>query len=432
MLERLKLRDVGPADEMQLELAPRLNIITGDNGLGKSFLLDVAWWALTGAWAEKPAMPRRHRGATPTIDVAFGGIGRAHRFHFRRQAWLVSRAGASDIDESITNGLEILGEPESGLVLYARVDGGVCVFDSARNQRGDQRESGAPLEPPYLFSREAIWDGLPLDSPKKRCNGLIADWANWQRERGEAFSQFVRVLEGLAPSAEEPLVPGALTRVSLDDVRDIPTLALPYGEVPITHASAGMRRILALAYLLVWAWREHLRACELSQREPSSTLVLLIDELGAHLHPRWQRVILRSLLAVVDELTGDHRLSVQIVGATHSPMVLASLDPIFDPVRDRLWSLDLVDTRVILTLEPWRRRGDANAWLTSPSLDLAQPRSVEAEQAIARADALGKADSVSKQELAEAEAQLRAALGDTDPYWMGWRFFRERQRQRTP
>ena len=50
MLERLELKNVGPAPEMALDMAPRLNLITGDNGLGKSFLLDVAWWALTRKW----------------------------------------------------------------------------------------------------------------------------------------------------------------------------------------------------------------------------------------------------------------------------------------------------------------------------------------------------------------------------------------------
>ena len=50
MLERLELANVGPAPTMTLELAPRINLITGDNGLGKSFLLDVAWWALTRKW----------------------------------------------------------------------------------------------------------------------------------------------------------------------------------------------------------------------------------------------------------------------------------------------------------------------------------------------------------------------------------------------
>lgn len=38
------MHNVGPAPEMEVELAPRLNLITGDNGLGKSFLLDVAFW----------------------------------------------------------------------------------------------------------------------------------------------------------------------------------------------------------------------------------------------------------------------------------------------------------------------------------------------------------------------------------------------------
>ncbi len=51
MLKSLRLKNVGPAPEM--ELAPRLNLITGDNGLGKSFLLDVAWWALTRRWPQE-------------------------------------------------------------------------------------------------------------------------------------------------------------------------------------------------------------------------------------------------------------------------------------------------------------------------------------------------------------------------------------------
>ena len=38
---------VEEAAAQYLLLAPRLNLITGDNGLGKSSLLDIAWWALT-------------------------------------------------------------------------------------------------------------------------------------------------------------------------------------------------------------------------------------------------------------------------------------------------------------------------------------------------------------------------------------------------
>src|SRR5688572_10982321 len=50
MLETIHLKNVGPAPEMKMTLAPRLNLITGDNGLGKTLLLDSAWWALTRTW----------------------------------------------------------------------------------------------------------------------------------------------------------------------------------------------------------------------------------------------------------------------------------------------------------------------------------------------------------------------------------------------
>ncbi len=36
MLERLHLKNVGPTPELTMELAPRLNLITGDNGYGEA------------------------------------------------------------------------------------------------------------------------------------------------------------------------------------------------------------------------------------------------------------------------------------------------------------------------------------------------------------------------------------------------------------
>ena len=51
MLKHLNLENVGPSSAMELEFGERLNLITGDNGLGKSFLLDIAWWSMTRKWA---------------------------------------------------------------------------------------------------------------------------------------------------------------------------------------------------------------------------------------------------------------------------------------------------------------------------------------------------------------------------------------------
>ncbi|MCK6525784.1 hypothetical protein L6R49_30645, partial [Myxococcota bacterium] len=50
-LAALKLVNTGPAEEMALDpLGPRMNVITGDNGLGKSFFLENLWFMLTGHW----------------------------------------------------------------------------------------------------------------------------------------------------------------------------------------------------------------------------------------------------------------------------------------------------------------------------------------------------------------------------------------------
>jgi len=57
-LRRLELKGVGPAAVMNYEPSDRLNIITGDNSLGKTFLLDCIWWALTGQWVSEIARPR--------------------------------------------------------------------------------------------------------------------------------------------------------------------------------------------------------------------------------------------------------------------------------------------------------------------------------------------------------------------------------------
>ncbi|MXW40285.1 MAG: ATP-binding protein [Synechococcus sp. SB0668_bin_15] len=66
--------------------------------------------------------------------------------------------------------------------------------------------------------------------------------------------------------------------------------------------SSGLRRILALSYLLVWAWQEHQLASALLGKDPARQVVFLIDEVEVHLHPSWQRRIVRSLLKVLSEL----------------------------------------------------------------------------------------------------------------------------------
>lgn len=265
-----------------------------------------------------------------------------------------------------------------------------------------------------------------MDHPTKLCNGIIADWATWQLENGEAFHQLQSVLAALSPSHTEKLQAGQLRKVSLGDARRHPTLHMPYGQdVPLIHASAGMRRVIALAYLLVWTWQEHQSASTLQGKETTREIIFLIDEIEAHLHPQWQRRIVPALLDVMHELTDAMQVPIQLITATHSPLVLASTEPRFDETEDAIWELDLEGGQVKLQPLPWQRHGDANAWLTSGAFDLQEARSLEAEEAVTAALALLRLDDPDPQKLNDADKRLRAALSDTDPFWMRWSAWRQ-------
>ncbi len=421
MLESLRLENIGPAREMHLQLGSRLNILTGDNGLGKSFLLDVAWWALAGYWPAEmnPGLAsglkaRPARSGNSTIQYRIGR--RKWEFHFdRRTSGWGSRRSIHD----------------SGLVIYAHADGGCSVCDPARGPWLTALERAVMHEripPPYVFTSSEIWNGL-RQGDRNACNGLFADWPIWQASRPDSetatsFELLKRALKALSPSDQEPLVPGDLGNIE-GDSRWFPSVKMPYGEdVLLPRASAGIRRIVSLAYLLVWSWQEHVRHAVETETAPTRKITFLIDEIEAHLHPKWQRTIVRSLLEVVKGLTGESE--VQIIAATHSPLVLASLEPIFDPATDAWFDLDLVpqdDARpqVVLTKRRFDRQGDIANWLTSEAFDLLAARSVEAEIAIEKAKALlRRREPPTPAEVSAVDRELRKVLSGIDDFWVGW------------
>lgn len=423
MLHQLQLSNVGPASGLELELGSRLNLITGDNGLGKSFLLDAAWFALTRRWPQQLnpqissgliARPIDRRQAA-TICFSVDGLSGKEassytaRYELEDQDWV----GPS-------------GRPVNpGMVLYAMADGSFAVWDPARNywkRRGNrdvqERVSG------YVFSQSDIWNGLnnPIEGKGRLCNGLIDDWASWQRENGQPFALLQQVLKGLAPSEEEALQPGGLVRISLEDARDYPTITISYGQqVPVVQASSGVRRILALVYLLVWTWQEHQRAAELLGQELTPRLIFLIDEVEAHLHPAWQRRVLAALVDVVNKLRAE--TEVQLLVVTHSPLVMASVEPLFEPDTDRWWDLDLVDGSVTLSHRPFERQGDANHWLMSQAFDLPGAGSIAQQQALERAQTLLRSHELaSLDDVYAVEQELHRTLGGADPFWNQWRW----------
>ncbi len=354
ILDYLEINNVGSIKHITIDFAQRINILAGDNGLGKTLIQEFCWWALTQKWSESPITPRLDGTSTKSL-IKYKIVGNKKElspfqeatFNWRKSDW--ENKNNQNISPS--------------LALYCRVDGSIATWDTTR-----------PIKDinPIFFAREQVWNGIVQPEQGRNnylCNGLLYDWANWQIKESEEFDLLCKILKKLSPpdltvGDVGQLKPGKIIRIP-SDTRDIPTLEMPYGLVPVTQSSAAIKRILSIAYLIVWTWAEHKNRVKLfGGQNLSKKLVILIDELEAHLHPQWQRVILPALLEI--QLFLEKELDIQFIITTHSPLVLASIEPVFDTDKDKLFHFNLDEKHQATIAEmPFHKRGTVDSWLTS-------------------------------------------------------------------
>ncbi|NTU80619.1 MAG: ATP-binding protein [Chloroflexales bacterium] len=472
----LRMRGIGPADELELTLDERINIFTGDNGLGKTFVLDAAWLALTGTQPPAALTPSLQSLFTTRSEIAFEIVASDRRlldpdkYVFEDGRWQLSsqlasqkRAEGGEVKEQQASytpdlfagagggtggmahnaaqddhsgGLHSV-DNRPGLVLYAHVDGGFSVWDRLKQER--LLKAGLP--PALQLTQDELWRGKSLGS-LPLCRGLFVDLTDWTQAahlradraaaglpdlEGEAawqatlFDSMNSILAQLTPGdgGEPGLALGSPMRLNTIDATLYPTVAMGYGQVPIVHASAAVKRVLSLVYALLWAWDEHQREAVERGLESGKQIVLLIDEVELHLHPKWQRLVFAMLRTAISQL-GDE-VNAQLLVTTHAPLVLASLEPHFEEERDQLFDFEWDDDRVALHPIRWAKYGDTSSWLRSPIFGLKSTRSISAEAAIDAAEAL--LASPKDTNIATLEAvhqQLQANIPDEDVYWDTW------------
>lgn len=398
MLKSLNITNLGPSKMLFFEFGNRLNLLTGDNGLGKSFVLDIIWWTLTETWpgAIRPIRPNENQSESSRIAwLGASGNENAAKYDINLSRWNVNKFSKSKND---------------GLVIYARMDGGFSI----RFSRTDRHWA------PRQLSASEVWEGNRRGG-KMQCEGFYRDVASWLQTDSPQGTMLRKAATVLSPEMEsmELIQP---KRTYVDDTRLHPILKMPYGEVPVAECSAGMRRILALAYVLTWACHEDAERSRLTNSTSTGGVTVIIDEIEAHLHPLWQRTIIPALLKAIEDLNPGKPHQFHI--STHAPLVLASLEPHFNQEEDRLFHFKLEDNNAVAEEIVWALHGTSSYWLTSQIFGLREARSREAETAIQAAkdfmvdkNAELPKNLKTKEQIHEA---LKSSLPGQDPFWPRW------------
>jgi hypothetical protein len=434
LLKSLSLTGIGPIDNFDFKPGERLNIIAGDNGLGKTFLLDCSWWALSGNWAGKAVNPRSNvRWSIARIQYEIGSYNEGETikadYNWEKLSW---------INDSYRKILP-------GLLIYARIDNSFAIWDPAKftlyesiRRSGEQLliSNNAAFVNPVDFqsghlvlTEQEVRDGkqisssigITYESNRVVCNGLVRDWVAWSNEKDrKAFDIFTSLLKKLSPPGFKPIIPGKPVRI-ITDTRPIPTIKLPYGDVLITDVSAGIGRMIELAYLITWVWTEHITISRQIKKNPQNKMIILIDEMESHLHPRWQRTIIPALMNVAKILSKD--LEIQFIISTHSPLVLASSEPYFNPDMDKLFYLDLHEETIELKDISFIRYGKIDNWLQSELFGLKDARSVNGEKAIQKANEIQLEENPDPEKIKTIHNELQKYLPEIDDFWPRWLYF---------
>lgn len=219
-----------------------------------------------------------------------------------------------------------LGVDASAYLRHRTREGGVEVHLAGSPEpitltfgRGSDRFGGTPQEPKVLLLGYGATRLLPRGDARSqtevsfaRVDNLfnpfipLADVTTWLLGLDPAtFDSVARALKGLFPLEDE----AQLIRNTRQRRIDVDTLG---ARVPLEHVSDGYQSVIALAADVMIVLRSHWLAMEAAEG------IVLVDELGAHLHPRWRMRIVKSLRNVFPR--------VQFLVSTHDPLCLRGLE----------------------------------------------------------------------------------------------------------
>lgn len=323
-IERLELRNFRCFEHISAKLHPKMNVMVGINGTGKTTMLEAIRIFVGAAFCELDKI--ENRISSPSIaddDV---------RLHNLESQYPVRIEGVVDVDKGLLP--DKLAQWDRTLEKY----GGRTKFDNSKDVKSvskniqsiirDGKDIPIPVIAYYStdrYKKEKRNTGLEADGSRLRgyYNALdsttniwfflniIKTETLWELQEGKksaVLSMVRKVIVQCVPDCKE---------IKHDVKQDKLIITQANGEkAPFSSLSDGVRNVLSMVMEL--ALRCYLLNPSQGENAPSETPgIVLIDEIDLHLHPEWQLHILNDLTSVFGRI--------QFIVSTHAPLILSSL-----------------------------------------------------------------------------------------------------------
>lgn len=297
----------------------RWTLLVGDNGVGKTTLLQcLAWMRPTpyyppGKDAQTGIQPWLHDQDPP--DMAKLLRDGASRTTLRAEMVEIPSL-ASDLPSTV--------RVKTGMTLSARDN----TLVNVRRTKNEPEETVEPFIVTYAANRymgnqnaDELSESEPGDLLHEDSTELIdasdvLSMLDYSALKGNAKSRALldsmkQALANILPFINTP------SDINIADPEERSgrlRFGTRYGDVPLNGLSLGHRTVAAWIVDLAWRLVKHYPESTKPLAEPA---VVLIDEIDLHLHPRWQRVIMKQF--------SNHFRNVQFVATTHSPLMITSM-----------------------------------------------------------------------------------------------------------
>ncbi|MDY4921135.1 MAG: AAA family ATPase [Phascolarctobacterium sp.] len=340
-IERLRLKNFRCYDELDIDFEPRLTVIVGENGKGKTAIFDALAMALE-PYLRAFNLPGKQLTSKDVRRVPIYKADGLHIDHMHCQypasieldvhfqgskttcSKSISEAGVvENCAEIVSCGQNLCAalhsQPSILLPAFAYYGTARIWFDSRLMNKDTE-----PLAQRSVGYEECLEPSSSYSS--------FGRWFRKLQERAFASNEQNAAEHALIQKAVLRAIDACLESTGLRDLyynKELDTFVISHpdtGEMIVEDLSDGFRSVLSMVADL--AYRMVRLNPQLGERAVVDTPgVVFIDEIDMHLHPLWQQTVLPDLMRAFPQ--------VQFIVTTHSPQVLSSVPP--ESVRVLVW-----------------------------------------------------------------------------------------------